>query len=464
MRRVYNKQKWNEVEKKFNEEQGLPFMKALPEEEIREVLEKENVKYRKRVFTPIIVIWAFLSQILDGDSSCRKTAARVLAFLLAQGENIYSATASGYCRAKERLKKSVLARLVRSVGEKTSAMAQTEHLWRGRRVKTFDSSTLLMQDTKKNQAKFPQWKNDKPGFPIVRWAVLFCLATGMVLEMYLAPMNTSERVLFRRFYNTLSPGDVVLADRGGCSFYDMALLILKGVDAVFRIHASRKVDFRQGIRLGKKDHIVAWNKPRFDPRKNALTRKEYDQLPNTIWVREVEVTIQRPAFRTKHVILATTLTDCEIYTKDDLAELYLRRWEAELNLRHLKTTLKMEMLKSKTPEMGYKEVWAHLLLYNLIRRVMWEAGTLHNVPPLRISFKGTLDRIDVFLPQLAAATDYKKHSLYTFLLWTISQDIVPRREGRIYQRCIKRRRKPFPLMQMSRSEYRNHIRRQHVMS
>lgn len=451
-----NTKKWNEIEKNFGQEQGLPFMEALPEKEIRDVLAEERVTYRQRVFTPIIVIWAFLSQIFDRDSSDRKSAARVLAFLVAQQQQIFSATAGGYCRAKHRLKTSIWARLVRGIGKKSSDMARPEDLWLGRKVKTFDGSSLVLQDTPENQSKYPKWQNQHGtcSFPIARWAVLFCLSTGAVLEMYLEPMNVSERVLFRRFYNSLSRDDVVLGDRGTCSFYDMALLIPRGVDAVLRLHATRKVDFSQGIRLGRRDHIVAWDKPTFDASKNALSRQDYDSLVHRIWIRELEIIVEKPGFRTKKVLLATTLTDPDVYTKEDLAQLYFRRWEAEVNLRHLKTTLKMEMLKSKSPEMACKEVWAHLLLYNLIRRVMWNAGTRHNVQPLRISFKGTIDRICVFLPQLTAASIRKKKTLYELLLWTISQDILPRREGRIYQRCIKRRPKAYPWMTKSRSEYR----------
>jgi len=454
-----NKTNWKKVEEKFSEAQGLPFAEALSEKEIREVLEEENIKYRKRIYTPMIVIWAFFSQILDGDCSCRKVAARVLAFLVSQGEPIWHASRSGYCHAKKRLKTNVFVRLVRKIGQETSNKANPEQLWCGRKVKVFDGSSLLMEDTPQNQKQFPQWVNAKPGcgFPIARWAAMFCLTTGVVLEIYLDPMSVNERVMFRRFYQNLSPGDIVLADRGGCSFYDIAMLKEIGVDSVFRIHASKKVDFSKGTILSIEDHTLTWKKPAFSNKKHALSLEEYKKLPETIFVREIDVTFSRPGYRSKKVVLATTLTDSSIYNKEILMELYFRRWEAEVNLRHLKTTLKMEMIRAKTPDMFRKAVWAHLLVYNLIRRVMWKAALIHDVTPLRISFKGTVDRINVFLPQLTHAFGPQKQLLYEILLWNISQDLVPRRDGRIYQRCIKRRPKGYPFMTKSRAEYRTNI-------
>lgn len=451
---VNNKIIWADVEKNFGEKEGLPFKEYLSEKEIRETLEEEKIKYRIRIFSPMITIWAFLSQVQEGDKSCRFITARVLSYLVTQGKVICSITESAYCHAKKRLRTSVLSKLTKKVAKKAESNAPREMLWCGRKVKTYDGSSLRLECTEKNEKAFPQSVVCKKGcgFPVARWTVLFCLTTGVVLEMYLEPMKISERVLFRKFYQTFSAGDVALADRGGCSFGDFALLAAIGVDAIFRMN-RRKFNFEDGYRLGKKDHIVAWQRPEFRPQYNALSREQYNNFPDEIYIRELDVTVVRKGYRTKKMIICTTLLDPNLYTKKDLQELYLRRWEAELNIRHLKTSLKMSTMKSKTPRMFYKEVWAHLLFYNLIRSTMLKATLNSGLHSLRISFKGTVDRISAFLPSFASADSHQKQTLLFVLFLNIAEDIVPRRDRPPYKRCVKRRRK-FPLMGISRSDFR----------
>lgn len=459
MRGCNYKRKFEELEEKFANEQGLPFASMIAREETEEVLEKANIKYRKRRLTPFISLWAFLSQVFEGDSSCRKTTERILAFFVSQGTKLFALTESAYCQAKKRLKESFLKGLAHDVGKKVSESAKEEQLWFSRRVKIMDSTGILMANTPDNQKKYPQCEKCKPdcGYPILRLAVLFCLCTGVVLELYLDPIKVSEREMFRRFYALLTPGDIALGDRGCCSYADIFLLKKQNVDCVFRVHGSKKVDFEsenpRRIRLGYKDQLIEWYKPN-RPKTSSWTVEEYSQFPSSMWVRELQYNVENPGFRTTKVTLVTTLLDAEIYPASALAELYQRRWDAEINLRHIKTTMKMEFINAKTPEMVRKAIFAHILIYNLIRRIMWFAAILHNVPPIRVSFKGTLDRISVYLPQLALASDPEiKKSLYQCLFWRISQDLLPIRRNRIYARCVKSR-KNFPRISQSRAEYR----------
>lgn len=449
-----HKQKFQEIEKKFAHDQGLPFQEALPEAEIREAIEENNIQYRHRTLTPFIIIWAFLSQILDEDSSCKKAVKNIKAFFRAKGIR-KQLTDSAYCQGRKRLPTPLLSNLALKVAKKQEAAIPAEHLWCGRRVKIVDGSSFNTADTPKNQRAYPQSSSQKPGcgFPIARIVVLFCLATGMIVEMYLAPMTWSERRLFMIHYRDLTPGDVILGDRGFCSYAEIALLMMRDIDCVFRMNATKKVDFTSGRIMGYHDHIVTWEKPTSCP--DLLTSEEFRTLPNTLELREIRYWVAIPGFRTQEVTLVTTLLDTQRYAKWNLAELYRLRWSAELFLRDIKITMNMEFINSKTPAMVKNQVWAHVLAYNLIRRIMWQAGELYHIPPLRISFKGTLDTLDVYLPRLASANSRMFCQLYEDFLFTIAHDLIPNRRNRYEPRVIKRRKKPtYSYLFYRRSEYR----------
>lgn len=450
-----NRQFFKEIEEQFAKDQGLPFQEALPEEEIREVIEEQNIEYRNRTLTPIITVWAFLSQVLS-QSSCGKAAANVVAFFASIGRFI-TLTDGAYCKARARLKESFLIALFRKVVKKQQDELTEEQLWKGRRVKVVDGSSFTMADTEANQEVYPQWKQREGcGFPIARFVVMFCLVTGMVLESCIDPMSVSERRMFRKLYQHLIAGDIVLGDRGCCSYAEIVYLLERDVDCVLRIHATRKVDFRRGRWVGYYDHIVDWVKPNRKPPR--LDRQEYNNLPPTVRVRELRYRVEIPGFRTQEVTLVTTLLDVDLFPKEDLADLYRLRWEAEINIRHLKTTMKMDFIDSKTPEMVRKQVWVHVLAYNLIRRLMWRTGVRHNVPPLRLSFKGTIDVVAVYLPKLIAATSESLGLVYTRFLWAIVERRLPDRPNRYEPRRYKRRKNPaYALLFAPRSEYRRRI-------
>lgn len=456
MTSLNNRQNFNRIEEAFVKDQGLPFREVLSEEEIREVMEEQNIEYRKRTLTPMITLWAFLSQVLC-HGSCKKAVDSIVAFFASIGEFLLL-TDSAYCQARNRLPENLLKALTRKVSHTQLESIPPEKLWHGRKVKIIDGSSFTMADTEKNQEKYPQSSRQREGcgFPIARIVTLFCLATGMVLETCIDPMSVSERRLFQKIYQNLTRGDVILGDRGCCSYAEIALLMGQEVDAVFRMHASRKVDFRRGRWIGRYDHIVTWSKPACKP--VWMTPTEFDALPETIEVREIRYWLEIPGFRSQEITLVTTLLDSTLYPKMDLADLYRIRWNAELHLRDLKTTMKMNFIDSKTPEMVRKQVWVHLLAYNLIRRLMFKTADRHNIPPLRLSFKGTIDVVATYLPKLVAATSENFSFVYTRFLWAIVERRVPDRPNRYEPRRIKRRRNPaYPLMYAARSEYRRRI-------
>jgi hypothetical protein len=305
---------------------GLPFGEILPEDSIREALEAEKVKYRSRLFNPIVTLWAFLSQVLDTDKSLQNAVSRVIAWLAAAGEAIPAADTGGYSKARKRLPEKFLLRLLGKTAQGLEKQIETEDLWCGRYVKLCDGSSVLMSDTPLNQAEYPQHANQAPGcgFPIAKIVVMFSLATGAALEVLIAPFRTGELTLARQLYPKLVPGDVVVADRAFGTYVDLVLVQQYSADAVFRKHQSRKSDFRRGKKLGIGDHIVTWSKPKRRP--PGMSQEEFAELPEQVRVREVHLLIQQKGFRPKQIIVVTTLVDSKLYTKTKLTQLYQWRW------------------------------------------------------------------------------------------------------------------------------------------
>src|SRR5436190_3966507 len=353
----------------FGQQLELPFSKVLSEHQIEQAFLQENFHWRDRVFSPELTLWAFLGQGLNPDPSCRAAVARVLAYLVQQGQPACAAETGSYCKARQRLPEAVLRRLAHTTGQELHQQVPDGWRWHGRHVKVVDGTTLSMPDTPANQQAYPQHNAQKPGlgFPLLRMVAIFCLACGTVLEAALSPYQgkrSGENSLLRQMTATLQAGDVLLGDCCFSSYLDIAHQRDRGVDVVVRMHQCRHVDFRRGQRLGQADHVVMWERPK---RPDWMDETTYAKVPATMAVREVRVRVEQKGFRTKVYIVATTLLDAEEYPAEDLASLYRRRWQAELNLRSLKVVLGMDVLRCKSPDMVRKEIWVHLLAYNLLR-------------------------------------------------------------------------------------------------
>src|SRR5437879_2797919 len=260
-----------------------------------------------------------------------------------------------------------------------------------------------MPDTPENQAAYPQPNTQKRGlgFPLARIGVVFSFACGAVLDVGIcryAGKGQSELGMLRTLWDSFRPGGVMVADRLMCAWTEMVMLQQRGVDCVCRFTSHRKTDFRRGQRLGQDDHIVQWPKP---TKPRSIDRATYATLPEFLTVRECRVQIAQPGFRIKTLIIATTLLDADEYTKDDLAQLYRARWNAELDLRSLKQTLQMDVLRCKTPELVRKELWTHILAYNLMRAVLAQAAHKHDLQPRCLSFKGAMQTLEAFQSVIA---------------------------------------------------------------
>jgi hypothetical protein len=447
---------WKKIFRELQKTQGLPFSALLSAEKVDRLLAGVNVEFRDRIYTPTVTLSMFLSQVLSADHSCRDTVARLLAWRVASGLPACSARTGSYCDARQRLPLVLLQGLVREEGRELEQQADENILWKGRHVKIADGTTATMPDTPANQAVYPRRRNQARGvgFPIVRIMFVLSWVYGTVLDVAEGPMRgkkTGENTLLRGLSGALEEKDVLLLDRLLGSYQQIATCRAQGVDVVARQHHSRATDFRRGRWLGTLDHVVTWHRPKFDSQR--FDRATWEALPETMEIRELRFHVTQPGFRPVHITIATTLVDAIAYPAADLAALYRERWHCELDLRSLKTALQMTHLRCKTPEMVRKEMWAHFLAYNLIRKTMAESARHQDVLPRRLSFKGAVQTMNSFAPYFALCiTD--KNELWAELLTAIAAHVVGNRPNRLEPRKLKYRLGKFTYMTRPRTEER----------
>jgi hypothetical protein len=447
--------------KALESSEGLPFRDLLDEEKVRAVLTEEGVTFRQRIYAPVVTLWAWLSQVVC-NGSCDEAVARVLADRVARGQKACSPDNSSYCTARGRLPEQVISRLTRDVGQELHREAPPDWLWKDRRVITVDGSTATMEDTLENQAEYPQSRSQKAGlgFPILRFVVLLSLSVGTVLECAIGPCRgkkTGEQSLFRQMWGALQPGDIVLGDRLYDSYRDIALLKRDGIDAVFGKKQSRSCDFRRGRKLGKGDHVITWKKPKYDASRYE-SRAEWESLPDEMEIREVRVTIRRKGFRTRKVVIVTTLLDGELYSAKELTDLFSERWHIELDLRSIKQSLGMHHLTSKSPEMVRKELWMHLLAYNLVRARMAQAAALYGAMPRWLSFTEARNLMDHFAPHMSTAASREEcDRIEAELLRAIARCRLTKRPGRKEPRAVKKRVQKYSYLTKPRTQARKQL-------
>jgi hypothetical protein len=410
--------------------------------------------WRDRVLTPVTTVQLFLLQILHGNTACRHLPhLSGLRF-----------TAAAYCQARAKLPLRFFDRLLERFGTTVQRSALDEERWHGHRTFLVDGSGCSMPDTPALQDAFGQSTEQRPGcgFPVARLLGLFHAGTGVLLKLVVAPLLTHDLAQVQKVHPMVAPGDVLVADRGLCSYAHLALLVQAGVHAVLRIGARQIVDFTPGrpfvkpsvrrtpavkgrprsrwlAALGVHDQLVAWLKPKTCP--SWLTREALAALPETFMLREVRYHIGRPGFRTRQITLVTTLLDAELYRVADLAELYRQRWQVETSLAYLKTTMRMDVLHCKTVPGVLKELTVFAIVYNLVRMVIWHSATLQRIGVERISF------IDALRWLGAPSTGVPLEALI----------INPIRPHRVEPRVKKRRSKSFPLMLKPRQELRRQL-------
>jgi Transposase DDE domain len=422
-------------------DESLPFTEILDARMVEDVLAAEGVSYNRSIYTPFVTLCTFLSQVLDPDHSCRAAVARVIVWMAIHDRRPCSEQTGTYCDARLRLPLEVVVHLVRRTGREVEGRAAADWTWKGRRVLLVDGTTASMPDTPRNQAAFPQPTSQAQGvgFPLVRMVAIIALATGVVLDLATGPYagkETGETALLRELWDRLEPGGIVLGDRVFGSFFGILGLSERGLDGLFRMHQRRRCDFRRGRRLGVEDHVVVWTKP---ARPDWMDEATYRRAPGELRVRELRFRVERPGFRVDELVLVTTMVDAGRYSKEELADLFLQRWNIELDFRSIKCALKMDILRCQSPEMVEKEIWMHLLAYNLIRGTMAQAAEAHGRAPRRVSFKGAWQTMKAFHESLGRASSEERERLVAAMLKAIAGHRVGDRPGRVEPRATKRR-------------------------
>jgi hypothetical protein len=451
------------LRRQFLQDGSLPFTDVLTESIIAQALTAIDVRWIHRIFTPLVTTWVFLGQVLSGDQSCRAAVGRLVAHRSSRGQPPCSAKIGAYCQARKRLPEKFFSALMSLVGRALDDKVDPRWLWKGRRVYMFDGTTVRMPDTPKNQRAYPQVYNQRrgAGFPIARIGAITSLSCGAILKLGFcryAGKGQGEITLLRRLWDVLGSGDVLLTDSLMANWLNILQLKQRGIEYVGRLNkANRTADFRRGKRLGAHDHIVRWSKPSSI---HSLDRQTYKALPEYITVREIFVRVEQRGFRTRSLVVVTTILDPLQATKEDLATLYRARWNNELDLRSIKCTMQMHELRCKSPEMVRKEVWTHILAYNLIRTIMAQAAATYGLLPRTISFKGTIQMLTAFqdvIEAQAAHAPLNGLAAYRDLLHAIATHRVGNRPDRFEPRMKKRRHNNYAWMMKPRAEIKREM-------
>lgn len=414
---------------------------------------------RERIYPPVTLFWAFLFQVLNPAMPCQEVVGKVRAWCISRRDDTKrpALSTAAYCEARCALSIRLLQAVFDTLRERLGKRVAATWLWCGRSVKVLDGTSFSMPDTAANQRQWPQPSGQQKGcgFPVAKMLGIFCLSTGAWLGHALSKCCAHDLSLWRRLSHLLIGGDVLVGDAGFCAYSLMAELKARGADTVFRLHQKRSKDMRRGRKLGKDDRLQTWRKPLQRPKHSPWNKRAWNKLPAQIEVRIARVCIERKGFRTRRLWIATTMSDAKLYPADKLAELYYRRWSIELFYRDVKTTMHMEVLRTKSPAMIEKELLMHAIAYNAIRALILQSAAAQQQELGRISFKGAVDLLRQWLPHAAACHDHprKLAAWREELLEAIASVQNPSRPRRIEPRAVKRRPKNYQMLTKPRHKF-----------
>jgi len=414
---------------------------------------------RDRDYTRWRTFWCCLWQSLQPAAAGREVVRQLQALLALGGGKQISDEDGAYCRARQRLPLSEFPKALAATAQSADGLASAPPLLRGRCLKAVDGTALTLPDTPKNRQAYPAIQcPEGPAFPMMRLVVIFSFLSGAIAAMAQGSLAVSELALLQELTRQLAKGDILVGDRGfGC--YPVLALLQQTLGVDFIGRTTRSIDGRRRCkRLGRNDWLVEWKKgPKASP---WMPLAQWTGLPAQLTLRAVKGSLYTKGFRVRQVTVITTLVDAELYPPQEILQAYLRRWRLEMCLDDLKTTLHMDLLRSRSPEMAQKEVYTRLIAHNLVRCTMAQAATQHAVPLDRMSFKGSLDALRQFSQAMAQARSKKKRqALWAELLQILARDLVPPRPGRREPRAVKRKKNRYPRLRGPRHQFRDHMKR-----
>ena len=419
------------------------FFNVLTDDVLFNRLEELLPEHRERRFPPTETLSMFLTQVMSSDRSCQNIVNKRAIKHTLTGVSGFSVSTGGYCRARQRLPCELVSSLACQLGDLIDHKTTDSWLWKGRKVKIVDGTTVTMPDTITNQKAFPQQRGQKTGlgFPICRIVGITSLSSGALLNAAVGRFKGKggdEQTLLRSMQDSFTAGDLVLADAFFPTYFFIAEMQQRKVDILMEQQGARRLttDFRIGKKLGLKDHRITVRKPKIRP--EWMSEKYYLSAPESLTLRE---------FKANKKIMVTTLTCADEMPKSQLATLYKSRWQVELDIRNIKETLGMNVLSCKSPERVVKEIWAYLLAYNVIRLLMAQSAQMHNILPRQLSFKHCLQLWLSYTEYIVVLGLEKLSELFQLM----SQRKIANRPGRIEPRAVKRRPKPYPLLTKPRT-------------
>lgn len=447
------------VRRSFLQRPELPVSDALTSAHIEQAFQAEGVSFGvtgdRPVWTMAVTVWAMISQALftGTERSCRAAVLRIAVYFSLLGQRV-STNTGNYCRARAQVGEAVMRRLAKGVAERSQQAVPKSWKWLGMTVKMADGTDISMPDTPENQKIYPQSTSQAEGlgFPLLRAVALISLATGMVTDLAMGPLagkETGETALLRGLFQALKPGEVVLADRYYSGWFMLALLQQMGVHFVVRMHHLRKLDFTLGRRLGNKDHVVCWTKPQ---RPDWMDQDTYEKLPDKLEVRETQVAVPVPGFRTESIVVVSSFLTKSVVRRGDLADLYRQRWRAELHLREIKSSMELDILRAQSPQMARQELWTGILTYNLIRHSLMQSALAAEKRPGQLSFTATTQMLTAcwMVASLPEGTTITSEALIQLRIMSGGSHCVGNRPDRIEPRAIKRRPSSHDLLTITR--------------
>lgn len=445
-----------DVQSKLRSAKTLCLDLLMPSAAILRICDEIDHKFRDCIYDPTVVVWMFITQVLSRDHSCQQAVTRLNAWRITHGLERVSSETTSYCKARGRLPERLFEHLLTWTSHQCEKASSEAWLFHDRIVEMVDGWTVTMADTQENQEAYPQMNCHRPGcgFPIARMIGVFSLASGAINHMAIGPYKgkeTGESALLRSVLDRILQGRILLADRYYASFWLLAAGEMRGIDLVTRVHRSRRVDFRRGLKQGYLDQLVAYARP---PRPEWMSPEQYTHYPDAILIRHLKYRVAQRGFRTREITLATTLLDAEVYEAQELASLYHRRWNVELHICSLKSQMQMDHLRCKSPQMVRKEIHCHMIGYNLVRAAILASALRFNLCPTQLSFTGAMQALEEFAASLrlgSAPTERQWDNLLT----VISEIDVGKRPGRQEKRVVKRRPKDYKLMTCPRNPNRN---------
>ena len=417
----------------------------------REVSGKNS---RERIYSVRNTFWAFLHQVMVPQTGCAGIVKRIQAETVKKGARSPSSDTGAYCKARQRLPLERLQQLFKASRDESYRRTVNPPAWKGRQVRVVDGTCLSMPDEPELQAEWPQSSEQKVGcgFPMLKMVGLFDLCSGLLIDWAEGNKHQHESTLFRKLWRILNPNEILVSDRGFNSFAATASLKELGVDTVMRNHIRRKIDFRQGKKLGPNDRLITWTRPA--NRTAGWTLEEWKKLPKELVIRAIRFKVEQKGFRTKEVTLVTTLTNEKEFSADDFAELYMMRWRVELFFRDIKISMGMDVLRCKSVSMVRKEICMHCIAHNLIRSLLVEVAILYDHAVDRLSFKHSIEQVRAWESLLRDnwAKPRKRKALMTEFYELLIESSVVERPDRAEPRVRKRRPKNYRHMNKPRKE------------